>query len=251
MTNIELLDLIREEFYRIQPEGCFDFFRKRDRRIPCLPNLQKRFGKTYNEILLMAGVKDDDLNFVRRNNEEYLNKLKEVILKLGYVPSITEFNSLGYSASILKRYYGSYANAVKKLDCEEYRYKTPVSVNESKVQLLEKYVDFSNKIGKPASWLDLEKSSNIYNPGVFTIRFGGMKDLKREAGFEVINKNNEIYNKKDIQNKLIQLYKEKGKRLSVKEINESLELPCLATILRKYKTTKISEVWEEIESRIA
>lgn len=199
----------------------------------------------------MAGVKDDDLKFVRRNKEEYLNKLREVTLRLGYIPSTNEFIALGYTPSILKRYFGSYANAVKELDYQEYKYKTPVSVKEDNKQLLEKYIAFSNKIGKPASWLDLEKSSNIYNPGVFTIRFGGIKDLKREAGFEVIDKNNEIYNKKEIQNKLIQLYKEKGKRLSVKEIKESLELPCLATILRKYKTTKISEVWEEIESRIA
>jgi len=251
LTNNELLDLIRKEYYRIQPEECSVFFKKRDRRIPCLPNLQKRFGKTYNGILIMAGIKDDDLNFVRRNKEEYLNKLKEVTLRLGYVPSINEFISLGYTASIIKKYFGSYANAVKELGYQEYKYKTPVNVTENNQELLEMYINFSNKIGKPASGLDLSKSSAIYHSGVFVIRFGSMKNLKKEAGFKIIDKNQEIYKKEDIKNKLIQLYKKKGGRLKVKEIKADNELPCYTTILIKFRTTKIVEVWEEIESSIA
>jgi hypothetical protein len=250
VNNIELLHLIREEYYRIKPEKCFEFFEKRDRIIPCLPILKKRFGKTYNGILIMAGVKDDDLNLVRRNKEEYLNKLKEVTSKLGYVPSCNEFLALGYTPRIIKKYFGSYANAVKELNYQEYKYKTPVKVNESKQELLEMYIDYSKKIGKPASCLDLEKSNEIYNPGVFTIRFGSMNNLKKEAGFQIIYGNSEIYSKEDIRNKLIELHKKKGGRLTIKEIKAENELPGLITILSKFNTTKILDVWEEIESSI-
>lgn len=253
MTNIELLDLIRKEYYRIQPKECADFFKKRDRRIPCLPNLQKIFGKTYNGILILAGIPDDDLNFVRRNKEEYLNKLKEVIMKLGYVPSRNEFIDLGYTASILKEYFGSYANAVKELGFDESDYKThktSVRVTESKEELLQMYINFSNKIGKPASFEDLTNSDEIYNPGVFIIRFGSMKNLKKEAGFEMIEKNSEIYKKEDVKNRLILLYKKKGGRLTVEEINADDQLPAYTTVLIKFQTTKIGIVWEEIESEL-
>lgn len=72
MTNLTLLHLIREEYYKIQPQGCDDFFEKRDKRIPCLQRLQKRFGKTYDEILIMAGVRNDI-----KDNEDFLRALEE------------------------------------------------------------------------------------------------------------------------------------------------------------------------------
>lgn len=250
MNNIELLNLIREEYYKINPKECSDFFKKRDRRIPCLPILQKRFCKTYNGILIMAGVKDDDLRFVRRDKEEYLEKLREVILKLGYIPSSNEFIALGYTSSIIRKYFGSYANAVKELNYQEYKYnyKTPVNVVESKEELLKMYINFSNKIGKEASTEDLQNSNEIYNSGIFIIRFGSMKNLKKEAGFQVIDRNNEIYNKEDIKNKLIQLYKKKGSRLTVQELKANNELPSYTTILIKFNTTKLVDVWKEIET---
>lgn len=250
ISDKELLELIKLEYERIKPKGCWDFFKKRDRRIPSLPTLQKRFNKTYNEILLMAGVSDEDLNFIRRTPEQYLEKLKSVSIELGYVPSANEFNKRGYCSNILANHFGSYANAVNMLglDCEPY--KTPIKIHETKDELLKMYIDFSKKIGKPASVNDLMESEEIYDADIFYIRFGGMKGLKEKAGFPIIDKNNTEYSKEQIKRNLIELYLSYGRRLSVQELKANPKLPSYATILKYFETTKIEDIWNEIESEI-
>lgn len=250
MNDEELLNLIKNEYKRIKPNNCWEFFKQRDRRIPCLQNLQKRFKGTYNDILIMAGISDDDLNCVRRDKEQYLKKLEEVCNKLGYIPSTNEFIQLGYTPQILAKYFGSYSEAVKEIKKGYVGYKTPVVVKETKEELLKMYIHYSNKIGKPASCTDLAKSKEIYNPGVFLIRFGSMKDLKEEAGFPPIITNKTEYTKKGIKNILKERYLEIGRRLTVEEIKLDNRLPAHATILRKFQTTKMEDIWKEIELSI-
>ncbi|NMA58612.1 MAG: hypothetical protein GX954_07855 [Clostridium cochlearium] len=112
------------------------------------------------------------------------------------------------------------------------------------------YIHYSNKIGKPASCTDLAKSKEIYNPGVFLIRFGSMKDLKEEAGFPPIITNKTEYTKKGIKNILKERYLEVGRRLTAEEIKLDNRLPAHATILRKFQTTKMEDIWKEIELSI-
>ncbi len=250
ISDKELLELIKLEYERIKPKGCWDFFEKRDRRIPSLPTLQKRFNKTYNEILLMVGVPEEDLNFIRRTPEQYLEKLKSVSIELGYVPTASEFNKLGYCSSILAKHFGSYANAVNMLGLDCVPYKTPIKVHETKDELLKMYIDFSKRIGKPASSNDLMESEEIYDANIFSIRFGGMKGLKEKAGFPIIDKNNTKYTKEKIKGNLKGLYLSHGRRLSIQELTVNPDLPSYATILKYFETTKIDDVWDEIESEV-
>ncbi|NBI06091.1 homing endonuclease associated repeat-containing protein [Senegalia massiliensis] len=250
MSDKELLELIKEEYKRIKPKGCWDFFKKRDKRIPCLQNLQKKFNKTYNEILIMSGISDEELNYVRRDKKQYLDKLNEIYESLGYMPSQSEFIKLGYTPKVLAKYFGSYANAAKKIKDDFENHKTPTKIKESKEQLLKMYIEYSNKIGKPASYNDLLKSNKIYDPSIFLIRFGSMSKLKEEAGFPPIITNKTTYTKEDIKIKLIDLYLKKNKKVTVKQINSQEDLPCLKTILTKFKKTSMTEVWQEIEDSI-
>lgn len=144
----ELLDLIKENYEKIKPKTCTEFFKHRDKRIPCLPTLQKLFGMTYNQILIKAGIADDNLNFVRRDQEQYLEKLKEITEEIGYVPSVNQFISLGYSPSILAKYFGSYENAAKIIDSEYKSKKRFEKVDESKEELLDRYIEYSKKLEK-------------------------------------------------------------------------------------------------------
>ena len=250
MTDLELLELIKNEYYRINPTGCWDFFKKRDRQIPCLQVLQKRFSLTFNEILMKAGISDDELNFVRRDAEQYLKKLKEIINQLEHAPSQIELKKMGYTPKILKKYFGSYDEAIKKINCELTCKKSPVRICENKDELLKKYIQFSDKLVKPASYRELEDSNEIYNANIFRIRFGGMKGLKKEAGFQINDNNNNKYTKEEIKEILKKLYIENNGRLKVKELCNNKELPVLATILTYFKTTKISDVWNEIEKEL-
>lgn len=254
MRERELLILIRQEFYRINPKGCEDFFNRRDRKIPYYVKLKQIFnGRTYNEILLLSGISDHELNFVRRDKDTYLKKIEQIIFELGYVPTQNALIQMGYTPAILKRYFGSYDKAIElvatKEQLEEYnsRKTFPCKVLEDKDKLLEMYKEFSNKIGGPASCSDLETSNEIYNAGVYSIRFGGMTQLKRIAGYNTINKNNSKYTKKQIEELLIDRYKKNGGVLKIHQIKEDIDLPCTATILKYWQTTSMREVWHEIE----
>ncbi|AEB77624.1 hypothetical protein ADU80_04995 [Clostridium botulinum] len=118
-------------------------------------------------------------------------------------------------------------------------------VKETDDELLQMYINFSNKIGKPASSVDLNNSKDIYNADVFGIRFGSMEDLKKLVGFPVFQSTKK-YTKEKLKQILLQEYKKLGRKLTYKEINENKEIPTITTFCRYFRTTKMSKVWEEV-----
>lgn len=249
MEKEELLKLIKEEYYRIKPRNYVEFFEKRDTRIPSLSRLRKMFNDaTYNQILRMADIDEIDLNVLRREKQEYLIKIREITERLGYIPVIQEVQKEGISHQILVKHFGSYKNLVRELEKENYEKNSKrAEVKENNEELLQMYINFSNRIGKPASVDDLNNSNEIYNGGVFLTRFGGMNGLRRLAGFEIDDRG--IYNKyskEKITNKLIEKVILKNKTLTITEINKESELPSATTVLRYYKTTNITNVYQEI-----
>ncbi|MDY4544818.1 MAG: hypothetical protein SPE00_05855 [Bacilli bacterium] len=246
INDKELLDLIKSEFYRIKPKGCIEFFKKRDKRIPCYPKLQNRFnGLTYNQILIKAGVESEKLNCIRMSKEKLINKLAQIAEELGHIPNTNEMKDYKILPEVLKKKFGSAENALKKLD-KNYSLRKLAEVKESNEELLQKYIEFSLKLGHPASTDELDRSNEIYNASVFVIRFGGMMELKKAAGFDFVEPNNRKWNKGEIERLLLKIRHEKGERLVIRDMAGVINT---ATVLKFYKTTKISEVFDEIESR--
>lgn len=120
-------------------------------------------------------------------------------------------------------------------------------VNESNEELLEMYKNFSERIGavNGASMSQLKKYGFKYSETVLLRRFGSWKTVKEACGY-TFNLGSK-YSKQDITKLLLKAREEKGRRLSQKEINQNTELPVLETILKFFKTTKVSEVWDELE----
>lgn len=252
--NKELLDLIKEDFYRIKPINCNDFFKRRDKRIPCLPALQKKFnGATYNDILQIAGVDDTELHFVRRNREEILSKLRYIISNNNYIPSSVEVCKYGVCRETIIKEFGSWKKAIKEAVNKDIQLRKLVNVKETNEELLEMYIEFSNKIGKGdigASGIDLNESQEIYNAGVFMLRFAGMNQLRSLAGFPPQYNRRIINSKENITQILTEKIIRKGRFLTATEISEDKELPALATILKYFRNTKLSEVNKEILQNI-
>lgn len=247
VTDQELLNIIKSEFYRIKPKGCWDFL-KNANNVPCLQTLKKRFNRTYNEILILAGVPEEELNFVRRSKDEYLEKLKLVANKLGHTPSAKEFEENGYCYSMLAKFYGSYNNAIKVAGLKPK--PSPRIVTCSKNQLKASYMFLSRKIGKIASYDDLNYYSTV-NAGSYCIRFGGMKGLKKSLGIKPSsNGPKEKYSKDILVQLMIEESKKLSRRLTVEEISENSNLPCYTTILKYFNTTKISNVWQEVYNKM-
>lgn len=248
LSDMEILETIKAEYLEVSPEGCLDFFKKR-KRSPSLPYLNKRFNLTYNQILIKAGIPKENLKFVRKSKEECINIIKDLYMKLGHTPSAQQFTDEGYCTSVLINMFGSYNNAIKEAGLTPNTYKCKASL--SRYEMIKKYKAFSKSIGKPASARDLDCSENIFCSGAFTLKFCGMNNLRRLAGFKEVESGNKLkYSKENIAQILIEESYKVKRHLTIAEINNNERLPASLTVLKYFKTTKFYNVWAEVDSLI-
>lgn len=251
LSNQEILDIIREEYYEIQPKGCHDFFKKRVKS-PSLPYLKKRFGMTYNEILIEAGIPKEELNIVREKNwdkEFFIAQLKQLANELGHTPTSTEYKNYGYPLGKLTWLFGTYNQAIREAGLTpQIEFHKKIDKNE----LIKIYQEISRKVGEPATINDIVRFSKKYKLSVFLKVFGSINDLRKEAGYREIHKGpGKQFTKKQILEKLIIECKKKGRHLTTKEIDKNINLPCYETILRYFKADSLSDVWKAIDSILA
>lgn len=213
-----------------------------------ISGLKQRFNKNWNDLLLDMGIPKERIYNHKQTRDELIQILKDVAVQLDKTPSLKDLERLGYKTTRFTEEFDGFTNALLAAGLSLSRMEAS-EVAETKEELLKMYIDFSLKLGKPASSSDLNKSDKIYNAGVFKLRFCGMIGLKNEAGFSVQKNHPNIrYSKKQLKRALIELYYQYKRRLTVKELkNHNL---CNTTILKYFRTTSLKKVWEEIEDSI-
>ena len=114
-------------------------------------------------------------------------------------------------------------------------------------ELIKIYKEFSEKIGaiRGASVSQMKKYNFPYSQSVYTKRFGPWKEFKTLCGYDF--KLGTFYSKEEISENMLAARDKIGRRLSQNEINKDKSLPTVDTILKYFKTTKLSEVWNELE----
>lgn len=246
LNNKDLLEKFREEYTRLNYCSRTEFESNRNKSFPSLEYLEKRYKCKWNDLLRLAGIEEKDLHAVDLTKEEYIKLLKDTVKELKHIPSIPEFESLtGRSATaMIRRFNLKYNEIIKLADLQTDREKS--EVKETDEELLQMYINYCKKIGKMASEVDLNNSSNIYGAGVFTQRFGGMRELKKLAGYEETHGQYNKFSKQKIIDLLIEKYKQYGRTLTYREIKEDTDLPGVTTICRRFKVTKMEKVWQEI-----
>ncbi|WP_137744590.1 homing endonuclease associated repeat-containing protein [Robertmurraya siralis] len=253
LSDEELLAIIKEEYDAIQPKGCHDFFKRRV-NTPSRTYLRKRFGITFNEILIKAGVPKEELNLVRSKNSgesldknQYLNNLQQLANELGRTPTVVEYNKKGYSYRNLTLLFGTYNQALIEAGLKPNFEPKPNKIISKKV-LLTFYKNLSQTLNRPATINDLKKYCKEYRLSDFLHTFGGMYELKKEAGFKEKNKTKKKkYTKEKLIDLLITEYEKCKKHLTAREINANTNLPLHFTILNYFKAGSLSDVWAEVD----
>ncbi|BAO05156.1 hypothetical protein CF067_16795 [Clostridium sporogenes] len=250
-TNEYLLKIFKEEYYKINPISKAQFEKEKSSNIPSFTYYRKRFDKTWNELKKLVEI--DEIINERRTKEEWIKIIKDVVDDLGYIPSSNKFEEICCSTKSFEPVLGNYNNALREIGFEPPN-ESPAIVEVGTKKLLEMYIEFSKKLGRLASNIDLDNSKDIYNADVFIIRFGSMYALKKEANkilkFDIDLQNKEKYTKEKVLNSLIQEYKVYNRRLTNEEVGINKNLPSISTILRKFTTTKMSVVWYYVEQFI-
>lgn len=244
MSDEELLQELKSELERINTNKSRVFDKERKKGFPSESYFRKRFNLTWIEILEKIDIVP---NVKRLTKKEFIEWYLRTVENKGYVPTRYELNrEYPFFIFHLKKYFKNYENMCRELNIEQPA-KIPDIVTETDEELLEMYMMFSENLGHPATSKELDESDEIYNSDVFAIRFGSLMELRELCGYSDFKRQRKQYTKDEIKHKLIRYYKEKGGRLTNKELSERISI---STVLRYFKTTKTSEVWKEIEMEI-
>lgn len=247
-SNKEILNMVRDEINRLGTTRQTVYELNKRKESPTVYYLKKRFNtNSWNDILLMLGYSEDDIKIYEHNKEDLIKVLQNYYNETGFNPTINAMNGLGYSHKVFSFHFGSFNNAL--IEAGLTTNHEPTTVIHTDEELLQMYKDLCKKLGRAATGPDIDYYLP-YKSDVFAIRFGGLNNLRELAGYEAYYTNAK-YTKKEIKNILINTYKEHGRRLTNKELNqlskEDDNFPSISSILRHFSTTKMSEVWEEIE----
>lgn len=221
------------------------------REVPQYQTIFHRIG--WNEALKMAGL----IKNYNRSKDDYIEILELCAEKLGHTPSMAEFISLGYDCTQVQEVFGSWNKALEEAKLN-IKLEAKV-VKESNEELISMYIEVCNKLGKFVGKNELLENE-LYTSNTFRIRFGSINELKKivanDPRLTIKDKSyrnrNKKYNKEMIIDMLSKEYIKHGRRLTEREIDiksKDKELPSLTTIMSYFKTTKINDVWEEIEDR--
>ncbi len=242
LSDSELLLHIKEKLLNSE-DTSQEYWNKHHGKLPSTMTLKKRFGN-WNKILKLIGIepKNDALT-----KEEMKNEITRLMQKLKHTPTLSELKKHSIYSPDRFRYKSSYVELLTSLGFTP-RYYKGVEINETNEQLKKQYIEFSKKIGafNGATCKSLDESPEIYNSGVFEMRFTTLNNLRLQCNYQPINQHPK-YSKKQIRELLIKEMQKVGRKLTIKEINSNITLPSTNTILRYFKTTKINEVWKELD----
>lgn len=252
MSDDEVLQRVKNELDRLNTSslGVYDLNKNKD--MPTSRFLLKRLkANSWNDILLRLGYSKDELTIKEYSDEELIKALQDYYKETGLNPSISTMEGRGYNHKTFTAHFGSFNNALLKAGLEINLEQTTVTHADN--ELLQMYKDLCKRLGRAATTSDIE-AYLPYKPHVFAIRFGGIQNLRELAGYPSGKRQVKKYTKKEIGNKLIEQYKKYNRRLTNAEISklskEQEDFPALSTILRYFQTTKMSEVWNDIEKEI-
>lgn len=252
LSDKEVLSRLKSELERLNTtnQGVYDL--NKSKQMPTSDFFKKRLKvNSWNDILLMLGYPREQINIHEYSDEELIKALQDYYKSTGLNPTIPAMTELGYNHKTFSAHFGSFNNALIAAGLEINQEQTIVVHTDD--ELLEMYKNLCNRLGHGATSSEIDYYLP-YKSDVFAVRFSGLQHLRKLAGFPEGKRQIRKYTKKEIKNKLIEQYKLKGRRLTNHEISqlskENDNFPAMSTILRYFKTTKMSEVWEEVEQEM-
>ncbi len=254
LKNLKKEDLIlyilkyKEEFGKTPRYE--DFYKLKG--YPSTSKIIQVFG-TWTEALKEAGLIKRSKKFEIENNlvKELLEYFRKEYIRLNY-PSKKNYNKNRNELAPSSSYLEAITNKRWNRILEDLGFKAlskPNKTLNSKDDIIAEYKKYSEKIGAINGATIKELNGSRINPNCIRLRFGGINGLRRIAGYNYKNEYMK-FSKKEIIEMLKEKHLKNGRRLTSEEIREDKNLPGITTICSYFLTTKISEVWEEVEKHL-
>ncbi|MGM0924685.1 MAG: homing endonuclease associated repeat-containing protein [Bacillota bacterium] len=248
-SNEELLRDLKKELNRIGTTNRhqYDLLKTKDQVYSS--TLCRRFDLTWKEIIEKIGMKP------RRGmlpKDVMLRELKDEFERLGSFtkPVFDEKRNkdrFPHPRTLIKYLEMSWSDITK--ECGRKEPLEAVLDDASDEDLIEEYKKISNILGKPATVKEL-KDYTAYSYDVYRQHFGTLGELRKACGFSVNTKRSTpIVSKEDCEQELLRIYKNHG-QVSYSELKE-LSSISVSTMFRKFHTTKINLIWEEVLNKVS
>lgn len=244
MSDDDVLQLFKDEIHRINTNNSNVYKMERSEGSPSYSYLKKRFNCTWNTLMQLIGRRGIVQGF---DKVETLKLFEEFVATHNYVPTLNELEKKERSI-----YNGIQANWARYKDfCDDVGVEPPFvkpdAVTASDEDLLTMYYEYYLELGRVPTSKDLDNSDEIYNYDVYALRFDTIDNVRRLSGVPEINQAQSRITKEDVERAMLSVYRKYG-RVTNKRLAELLPMG-LTTVCRKYKTTKISDVWTLIEEK--
>ncbi|WP_256299311.1 DUF5797 family protein [Haloarchaeobius salinus] len=213
-------------------EELLDELRTLDKRLETVPrwgDMNERGAYKSQTYIDRFGSWDDALEEAGVDKGgQLLAELKRVADELGRTPSTVAMNERGrYSASMYAKFFGSWSNAVDKLDRKETRTNqetdpTKESETPEKDALISELNRLSNETDGLVKATDMQEDG-AYAVNQYTEQFGSWDEALDEAGIE---------RKAQLLNEIEQVWEQLGRRPSTVEMNKHGRVS--ATTVTKY-----------------
>jgi len=209
------------------------------------------FG-TFTEALRQAKLTPNTY----RNENELIAKLRKVASKTNNAVSMKTVRKYEIYAETYVNRFGSWNNALKLAGLKENHQFNP-SISLTDEELIDKYIEICNSLNKIATVYDL-KENGIGNK-VYARRFGSITKLRYEiiCNPKLVIEDKTFFEKKlkytdnELKAILKMAYRDNNnEKLSFRKLSDYLEnngLPNISTFFTRFKTYKITRLWEIIK----
>lgn len=244
-TNEEILVELKAELIRLNTVTKRIYDSERRSGQYCSQTTCKYLGMNWREVVSLVFSQSEAEMLLPK--EEQLSALKEEFERLG------SNKKRIYSQNRNKEKYPNPDLLCKHLEmswreitraCDQMNNVEGINVAATDEDLIKEYKSLSDKYGRPLTIQELSKNT-IYSFDTYKSHFGTISKLKLMCGYEVRKAYKRTITKEECIQELASLYKKRGKVLTFDEIVEHSNIS-MTTILERFNTTKIKEVWDEV-----
>lgn len=230
----KLIEELKNEFKRIGSTLLVDYDKKRRDCLPSSHIVRKKLGNvTWTDVLVMCGYEG---HYKTWTKEKVLNLLKSKGRQLTF----NEMVELDIRPHTVKRYFKSYKNMYEELGWEykEKEFYTDVTNEE----LLKEYDNLCKELNRVATAKEIDEYSR-YNFEIYRSRFGTLNEVRRLSGYRH-RVDPRTITKEDCMREMLLIYDKHG-RVPYDRLHEIIPFH-YRTLLRKFGTTSVKDVWREV-----
>ena len=183
--------------------------------------------------------------------EDAIKKYESIKKKLNKsILDVNDLKKFNISTKSFTKFWDFYVDFIEEYEQINVRTK---SIYYTEEELVKRYIDFSNYLGKKEGASDVDFKKYAVEFGIpsrdhYNRKFITLFNLKIKAGYKPIRHNKQQFTREQIIELMYKAYKKHKKKLNRVEIKKEKALPSYVTIGRYLNETSIKKIWEIVLS---